>query len=676
MSGPEEIPHEEYLRLRWRQRDKFDFYRRGIPWSGGLRRQQDFGGLGNRIFPKRGKPGTGPNPANLPRYQSQFKLNPNHINFDELGTKDIVPGNEAVKLTMIKDKIREMKLGFGITKRFEYKQALGAGGFGLTMWMLQHDYMGNFECDVVVKMNIEPERGDLYREMRCQSMFRSSEHMVQLAQVDTNEFIPARERTLWLQAKAAEAKNAIFRTQEENELIAKMPEPLDAMVMEFVPNGDLSTFIKRVNHLQTEFPGMVLWKFFLCLIRMCIGLAYPVEFIPANQGRDNKYPIMENIPDDQGPTRIVHFDLDPKNIFVGRAISGSNEHSFSPILRLGDFGLTVEVEDEKPDQYYEQLRSYGKYGFLAPEQFCEDWDYLVSNSNSVRTHHIAGNYGPHTNIWAVGLTMECLITGCRPLQPVRATQIFDETRGVTYMTCGEHLLSDPKYDYIDRDLRRIVAHCQAYYPKDRPGFQELEEAVLLAINSKKYPHTEQDIIEWFDRILPNTKPPPPPESAARPMEVDNKYSDDVKMKSRDSGRESAGRPMEVDDKYGNNDVKMRSRDSGGAAPYQSNPRRSPSVAATARGGVPVRNIRVRSEMPAGPSGRAGSPPIINGFAPVNRFRAASPGGPSGRAVSTPGAHDFTPINRGPARVATSSISRAPGGARSGLLENRRRASPY
>ncbi|RYP50983.1 hypothetical protein DL768_003567 [Monosporascus sp. mg162] len=668
MSGPEEIPHEEYLRLRWRHRDKFDFYRRGIPWSAGLRRRLDFGGLENRIFPKRGKPGTGPNLPNLPRYQPQFKLDPSHINFDELGTKDIVPGNEAVKLTMIKDKIREMKLGFGITKRYEYQQCLGAGGFGLTMWMLQHDSMGNFECDVVVKMNIDPKRGDLYREMRCQSMFRSSEHMVQLAQVDTNEFIPARERTLWLQAKAAEAKNAIFRTQEENELIAKMPEPLDAMVMEFVPNGDLSTFIRRVNQLQTEFPGMVFWKFFLC--------PYPVEFIPANQGRINKYPIMEYIPDDQGPTRIVHFDLDPKNIFVGRAISGSNEHSFSPILRLGDFGLTVEVEDEKPDQYYEQLRSYGKHGFLAPEQFCEDWDYLVSNSNSVRTHHIAGNYGPHTNIWGVGLTMECLITGCRPPQPVRVTQVFDETRGVTSMTCGEHLLSDPKYDYIDGDLRRIVAQCQAYYPKDRPGFRELEEAVMLAINSKKYPHTEQDIIEWFDGILPNAKPPPPPESAARPMEVDNKYSDDVKMKSGDSRHESAGRPTEMTDKNSNNDVKMKSGDSGGAAPYQANPRRSPSVAAAARGGVPVRNIRVRSEMPAEPSERAGSPPIFNGFVPVNRFRAASPGGRSGKAAATPLARGFTPINRGPAQATTPSNSTAPGGARRGLLENRRRASPY
>ncbi|RYO94531.1 hypothetical protein DL763_004038 [Monosporascus cannonballus] len=453
-----------------------------------------------------------PNLPNLPRHLSQFKLDPKHINFDELGTKDIAPGSEAVKLTMIKDKIREIRQGFGITKRYEYKQSLGAGGFGLTMWMLQHDYMGNFECDVVVKMNIDPERGDLHREMSCQSMFRSSEHIVQLAQVDTNEFIPARERTLWSQAKAAEAKNAIFRTQEENELIAKMPKPLDAMVMEFVPNGDLSTFIKRANQLQTEFPGMVLWKFFLCLSR-----SFPLQ---------------------------------------GANISSSWWNVRNSHYTLGDFGLTVEVEDDKPDQYYEQLRSYGKYGFLAPEQFCEDWDYLVSNSNSVRTHHIAGNYGPHTNIWAVGLTMECLITGCRPPQPVRVTQVFDETRGVTYLTCGEHLLSEPKYDYIDRDLRRIVAQCQAYYPKDRPGFPELEEAILLAINSKRYPHTEQDIIEWFDRILP--KPPPPPERAARPMEVDDKYSD--------------------------NDVKMKSGDSGGAAPSQENPKRSPSVATTARGG--------------------------------------------------------------------------------------------
>ena len=42
------------------------------------------------------------------------------------------------------------------------------------------------------------------------------------------------------------------------------PQPVDAIIMSLVPNGDLSTLLKKVGTLRLQIPNRVLWSFFLC----------------------------------------------------------------------------------------------------------------------------------------------------------------------------------------------------------------------------------------------------------------------------------------------------------------------------------------------------------------------------------------------------------------------------
>ncbi|KAJ3552202.1 hypothetical protein NPX13_g11171 [Xylaria arbuscula] len=127
------------------------------------------------------------------------------------------------------------------------------------------------------------------------------------------------------------------------------------------------------------------------LVRMCIAMAYPPADNPA--WKDEEPPITEEIPEEEdqiAPRRIVHFDFDPRNIFIGDIGDGNDEHELTPLLKLGDFGLATEIEYEQENFYYEQLRQYGKRGYYAPEQFCVDWDYINPDDGTVYQHPIAG----------------------------------------------------------------------------------------------------------------------------------------------------------------------------------------------------------------------------------------------------------------------------------------------
>lgn len=69
--------------------------------------------------------------------------------------------------------------------------------------------------------------------------------------------------------------------------------------------------------------------------RMCIGLAYPRDAIPghsqmASDIRETTFRQLK-----AGPSSIVHFDLDPRNIFLGNMTGAvGREHRISPKLKV------------------------------------------------------------------------------------------------------------------------------------------------------------------------------------------------------------------------------------------------------------------------------------------------------------------------------------------------------
>ncbi|GAW23882.1 hypothetical protein ANO14919_134590 [Xylariales sp. No.14919] len=299
----------------------------------------------------------------------------------------------------------------------------------------------------------------------------------------------------------------------------------NVFMTELLANGDLSHFIAKVWSHQEVFPNQVLWHFFLCFVRMCIGMAYPPK--ETDTLKDLPAPVSEVIPPGD-PRRIVHFDFDPRNIFIGEVGEGTAaEHSFTPLLKLGDFGLATEIEPGKSDFYYERFRSFGKRGYYSPEQFCVDWEYIAPDTFQIHNHPIAGNYGIHTNIWAVGYVMESLITACHPAQPPVPTEVSDTPpQGKDkYFTYAGHLKQDV-YNNFDRDLISVTMRCQAHLPADRPTLAELLQIAEAGV-AKGGDGTWQQLSDWVNKILYE----PPPD-----------LPDYMKRLVRVQGREIVGHP--------------------------------------------------------------------------------------------------------------------------------------
>ncbi|KAI0805777.1 hypothetical protein GGR55DRAFT_255607 [Xylaria sp. FL0064] len=224
----------------------------------------------------------------------------------------------------------------------------------------------------------------------------------------------------------------------------------DFLMLEYCRYGDLESLIRRVSDRNMVFPNRVLWSFWLCLVRACLGMQYPPrKFHPRRReeapedmggqpgvstdrlGKVVGTDLFEEIPDPRkrwAQKRIVHFDIDPKNIFITGldALTRDEEHKLVPRLKLADFGLAAEIKPRKNNLYYYKYRSQTKFGYYAPEQFCRDWEYIVQEDEGravmedgpeVSEQRVAGNYGPAMNVWGIGLVMWQLVTWMMPPVP-------------------------------------------------------------------------------------------------------------------------------------------------------------------------------------------------------------------------------------------------------------------
>ncbi|KAI1360106.1 kinase-like domain-containing protein [Xylaria arbuscula] len=370
---------------------------------------------------------------------------------------------------------------------FEFNRTLGWGGNGMAAVFDQKDGKGDHWRSVVVKvlfsddpstMDFETEKCDT-RELPAE--YVNAEHILQI-----------------LYDGFQEERDAGKRRRSRKSRIATGEPRLNCFVTEMLENGDLSQFISKVRLRGEQIPNGVLWRFFVCLVRMCIAMAYPPADNPA--WKDEEPPITEEIPEEEdqiAPRRIVHFDFDPRNIFIGDIGDGNDEHELTPLLKLGDFGLATEIEYEQENFYYEQLRQYGKRGYYAPEQFCADWDYINPDDGTVYQHPIAGNYGIHTNLFHMGYVMETLITLCYPAQPPLPTLIRRrEAPHEEYHTYGAHLMGA---NWVDEELIHIIMRLQAHEIVHRYTLQQLEDFTLR--NRGLFGMTEQQTLDWFQMIL-------------------------------------------------------------------------------------------------------------------------------------------------------------------------------
>ncbi|KAI0412627.1 kinase-like domain-containing protein [Xylaria grammica] len=196
---------------------------------------------------------------------------------------------------------------------FAFEKVAGSGGFGVTLCFRNKNADPNGHRMIAVKAPTW-ENEDVPRERQSLRPLVWAQHSVTLLAVQFES-----ENAEWLK------KNTI--------------------ITEYLENGTLSSLKRRLGggYPRRKLPNRVLWAIFLCLVRGCVGLAYP----PGSRTKLPRNPrdqLLETIPDGNRPPReLYHGDLHEANIMIGDF--EPREHRNFPVLKFIDFGLSSEKED-------------------------------------------------------------------------------------------------------------------------------------------------------------------------------------------------------------------------------------------------------------------------------------------------------------------------------------------
>ncbi|KAF3070410.1 putative serine threonine protein kinase protein [Daldinia childiae] len=330
----------------------------------------------------------------------------------------------------------------------------------------------------------------------------------------------------------------------------------DFLLLEFMQLGDLAHAISKIHRMSENIPNRVLWSFWNCLVKACIAMDYPPrKFHPRRRGRPQDHADDDEIDDlvrrqehgedvvvgktlgndlfEEIPVEgrrwarknLIHFDIDPSNIFIAPPDFGARdgEHDLIPRLKLADFGCARVMKQNKKNVYYLDRRRMAKQGYFAPEQFGVEWEHIAPTDPDgceLSEQPIAGNYSYATNVWGIAWSMWQLITGCRvPDAPQRQD-------GEPLHYCPVILDDEEQFGYVDRELRETIAACMRHDPRDRPTLLDLSRQAGRGAK-KTFSGEHDDAIEsWVLRIFFQ------PETSGDGEKEDTEYSE-------------AGDPMDV-----------------------------------------------------------------------------------------------------------------------------------
>ncbi|MBX9724909.1 MAG: serine/threonine protein kinase, partial [Candidatus Obscuribacterales bacterium] len=158
---------------------------------------------------------------------------------------------------------------------------------------------------------------------------------------------------------------------------------------------------------------------------------------------------------------LAHQDLEPQSIFI----TNPDPHQFD--IRILDFGVANLLDLEL--LFDETNEAFGNPAYMAPERF--------SSSSHAK---------PSADIYALGcIVYECL-TGRQPF------------KGNTYIELGaahSHVRpifqEEDKFGKLGKELSKIILHCLAKNPDDRPSAEKLLDSLNNIFNQKKA--SSQDI---------------------------------------------------------------------------------------------------------------------------------------------------------------------------------------
>ncbi|KAJ4333593.1 G2-specific serine/threonine protein kinase [Didymella glomerata] len=220
------------------------------------------------------------------------------------------------------------------------------------------------------------------------------------------------------------------------------------LYMEYCGNGDLGRVIRDLKNKNQVCEEEFVWSIFSQIISALYRCHYGED--PPAAGR-NVMGLAANAKpsrDARSKPMILHRDLKPENIFLG------DDNS----VKLGDFGLSKILQSHDFASTY-----VGTPFYMSPE-ICK-----------------AEQYGPHSDIWALG----CIIYEmCAKQPPFNAKTHFDLIQKIK---SGRYPDIPACYS---AELRKVIASCLQVTPDHRP-----DTAALLNLPIVKLMRKEQEVVK-------------------------------------------------------------------------------------------------------------------------------------------------------------------------------------
>ncbi|KAI1755969.1 kinase-like domain-containing protein [Xylaria castorea] len=344
---------------------------------------------------------------------------------------------------------QEIQGYFETSGYWEYEKLLGSGSYGLAVLLRQKGEHGSHRHRMAVKVALASSAQQLRSEISWLKRLHGAKHIVQILASCDNLVQPDRE----LPPKLQHAPPMIgFIDQTAFSSLAGIQGPV--LALEYLENGDMLSLFKRMFNDDVRLPNRMLWSLYLCLIRACIGMAYPISRPIGTQS------ILETIPNDSTPPQgITHNDIAPRNIMLGIE-DELDEHHQGNIFKLIDFGEARTTADP--------------------------------------------NMGPSENLRAISAYVAFFIN----MADISQRQVVDYKGFGT--TAGQLLPQSwgEPYPWLDPDLAGLIAQCMYIDWKKRPTLQQALERASDAVLSKSpysFPEPEEEtddaIIEFVQEYV-------------------------------------------------------------------------------------------------------------------------------------------------------------------------------
>ncbi|KAI8633618.1 kinase-like protein [Xylariaceae sp. FL1651] len=223
----------------------------------------------------------------------------------------------------------QVKDYFVKSKYWEHERLLGHGAYGFVSLLREKVTFGRSRR-ISLKLALPRGKQQLENEISWLKRLRGARHLVtMLASCDdiaasaNNQIHRSQKFTRRVVARFTK----LFRVPPRSvfDSLAGVQGP--AVALEYIENGSLISLQKRLRQRKKSLPNRILWSICLCLIRACVGMAYPMS---KPEGAKS---ILETIPTDGTPPGdLMHGDIAGRNVVVGTG-DRLNEHRISIIDR-------------------------------------------------------------------------------------------------------------------------------------------------------------------------------------------------------------------------------------------------------------------------------------------------------------------------------------------------------